>query len=133
MQKGYKKLSLSQVPDISGDYPGHFKTIKKPLESRQVALTHRHMPAKTGGKGSRGHLHKTQEEVIFVISGKVQVKVNDDIIDLGPNDILRIDPGNAQSTWNDGPEDVELLIISTHSENVMDDVDFIPDFWPIEE
>lgn len=130
MAKGFRKLTLAEVPDISGDYPGEFKTIKKSLGTTQVALTHRHMPPKTGGKGSRGHRHKTQEEVIYVISGQVQVKVNEYIVELKANEMIRIDPGNSQSTWNNGPDDAELLIISQHSDNVMDDVVFVPDFWP---
>ena len=40
------------------------------------------MPAQTGGKGSYGHRHKTQEEIYFVASGMLQFKLGDDVLDL---------------------------------------------------
>ena len=47
------------------------------IGSEQVALTYRRMPQHTGSKGSYGHRHKTQEELYFVISGKLQFKLED--------------------------------------------------------
>ncbi len=51
------------------------------LESEQVALTYRRMPQHTGGKGSYGHRHAEQEEIYFVIAGKLQFKLGDDVIE----------------------------------------------------
>ena len=48
---------------------GEMRFLTHPLGAEQVALTHRVMPPKSGGKGGYGHRHKTQEEVYFVISG----------------------------------------------------------------
>ena len=45
------------------------------LGSEQVAFTYRRMPQHTGGKGSYGHRHKRQEEIYFVVSGKLQFKL----------------------------------------------------------
>ncbi|HEX7259992.1 MAG TPA: cupin domain-containing protein, partial [Candidatus Saccharimonadia bacterium] len=104
--------------------------MKNALETTQVALTHRRMPAQTGSKGSYGHQHKTQEEVIFVISGNVQVKVNDDIVNIGPKSAIRIAPGAIQGTWNEGPDDAEILIISNRVPNLGAEFASFPDFWP---
>ena len=42
------------------------------------------MPPKTGGKGSYGHRHKTQEEIYFVLSGALEFKLDDEVVDVGP-------------------------------------------------
>lgn len=126
----YTIAKIEDVKDILGDYPGDMKPLKNPLGTTQVALTYRHMPAKTGAKGSYGHRHHTQEEIIFVFAGKIQVKVDDDIVELGPKTAIRIAPGAAQGTWNEGPEDAEILLISNRMEPE-DQVDKIHNFWPL--
>jgi uncharacterized cupin superfamily protein len=128
--KHYKVVQLKEVKDILGDYPGDMKPLKGPLGTTQVALTYRRMPAHTGAKGSYGHAHRAQEEVIFVMSGRVQVKVGDDVIELRAHSAIRISPGAFQGTWNEGPDDAEILIISNRMEPE-DTVDYQQDFWPI--
>jgi mannose-6-phosphate isomerase-like protein (cupin superfamily) len=125
----YTITKLEDIQDILGDYPGDMKPLKDSLETKQVALTYRRMPAKTGAKGSYGHRHHTQEEIIFVIAGRVQVKVDGDVVELGPKSAIRIAPGAVQGTWNEGPDDAEILIISNRMEPE-DQVDKINDFWP---
>ena len=80
----YTILSVEDVPDASGGYPGEMHFFTGPLETEQVALTFRRMPPQTGGKGSYGHSHKTQEELVFVISGNLQFKIGDEVIEVGP-------------------------------------------------
>ena len=72
MPKGYTIKSLADCPDVLGDYPGEMQMLTYELDTEQVALTYRRMPQHTGGKGSYGHFHREQEEVYFVISGKLQ-------------------------------------------------------------
>jgi uncharacterized cupin superfamily protein len=127
--KQYAVAHLDDIEDILGDYPGAMKPLKNPLGTTQVALTYRHMPKHTGAKGSYGHKHQTQEEIVFVISGAIQVKVGDDVIDLPAKSAIRIAPGATQGTWNEGPDDAEILIIS----NRMDPDDVVTthdNFWP---
>lgn len=128
--KHYKVVRLKDVQDILGEYPGDMKPLKDPLGTTQVALTYRRMPAHTGAKGSYGHAHRGQEEIIFVIAGHVQVKVNDDVIELGAHSAIRIAPKAFQGTWNEGPQDAEILIISNRMEPE-DTVDYQQDFWPL--
>ncbi len=123
-----KHYKVVRLKDILGDYPGDMKPLKDALDTTQVALTYRRMPKHTGAKGSYGHAHRTQEEIIFVISGQVQVKVNDDVIELGAHSAIRIAPGAFQGTWNEGSHDAEILIISNRMEPE-DTVDYQQDFW----
>src|SRR5262249_14292599 len=60
---------LDEMQDVLGDYPGEMRMATYEVGAEQVALTYRRMPAQTGGKGSYGHSHKTQEELYLVLSG----------------------------------------------------------------
>src|SRR6266542_2582386 len=95
-----------------GDYPGEMRMMTEPLGAEQVAFTYRRMPSQTGGKGSYGHRHRTQEEVYFVVSGRLEFKLDDDVIDVGPLTAVRVGPEVVRSVWNEGPDDAELLICS---------------------
>jgi len=123
--------ALDDIPDVLGDYPGEMRmSAAADLGNEQVAFTWRRMPAKTGGKGSYGHRHKTQEEVYFVISGTLEFKLGDDVVDVPAGSAVRVAPDTVRSVWNEGPEDVALVIVSTRVEDVRDDVDLVEDFWP---
>ena len=126
----YTVCTADDALDVLGDYPGEMRFLTAPLETEQVALTYRRMPEHTGGKGSYGHRHKTQEEIYFVISGHLQFKLGDEVIELGPRAAVRVAPEVVRSVWNDRPEDAELLIVSRRVEDVRADAEQIQDFWP---
>ena len=50
------------------------------------------MPQHTGGKGSYGHRHAEQEEIYYVISGKLQFKLEDDVIECEQGTAIRVAP-----------------------------------------
>jgi mannose-6-phosphate isomerase-like protein (cupin superfamily) len=128
----YSVSRLDDVPDVfGGQYPGEMKMLAGSLDAEQVAFTYRRMPPHSGGKGSYGHFHKTQEEVYFVLSGKLQFKLGDDVIDVGAGTAVRVAPGTVRSVWNEGPEDAELLIVSPRIADGRGDVDLVEDFWPV--
>jgi mannose-6-phosphate isomerase-like protein (cupin superfamily) len=127
----YTVCAASDVPDILGDYPGEMRMFTESLGNEQVALTFRRMREHTGGKGSYGHRHKTQEEVYFVVSGRLQFKLDDEVIELGPGTAVRVAPEVVRSVWNDRPEDAELVIVSKRVEDVREDAELVKDFWPI--
>jgi mannose-6-phosphate isomerase-like protein (cupin superfamily) len=128
---GYTIRTLEDVPDVLGpDYPGEMQFLTGPLGAEQVALTYRRMPQHTGGKGGYGHSHKTQEEVYFVCSGRLQFKLDDDVIEAGPGTAVCVGPEVVRSVWNDEPEDAQLLIVSTKIEDLRGDANMVEGFWP---
>ena len=126
----YTIVRLEDVDDVLGDYPGEMRMLTAALDAEQVAISYRRMPQHTGGKGSYGHRHKTQEEIYFVASGTLQFKLGDDVLELGPGSAVRVPPETWRSVWNDEPEDAELLIVSTRIENSRDDAEYLEGFWP---
>lgn len=126
----YTILAASAVPDVLGDYPGEMRMFTEAIGAEQVAFTHRRMPAQTGGKGSYGHSHRTQEEVYFVIAGTLQFKLGEEILDAGPQTAVRVGPAVVRSIWNEGPDDVELVICSVRLADQKDEHELHEGFWP---
>jgi mannose-6-phosphate isomerase-like protein (cupin superfamily) len=130
MSNGFTQIAFTDAADVMGDrYPGEMRFLTGALETDQVAVTYRRMPAGTGGKGSYGHRHHTQEEVYLVTAGRLQFKLGDELRDVDAGSAVRVAPDVVRSVWNDGPDDGELLIVSTWIEDLRSDVDTVPDFW----
>jgi len=127
----YTIKRLEEVADVLGDYPGEMRMMTTDLEAEQVAFTYRRMPQHTGGKGSYGHRHKTQEEIYYVVSGKLQFKLGDEVLELEEGMVLRVAPETWRSVWNDEPEDAELVIVSKRTDGgSAEDAEYLEDFWP---
>jgi mannose-6-phosphate isomerase-like protein (cupin superfamily) len=127
----YTVCRLAEAPDVfGGKYPGEMKMLADALDAEQVAFTHRTMPQHSGGKGGYGHRHKSQEEVYFVISGELQFKLDDDVIDVPAGTVVRVAPGTVRSVWNERTEEAELVIVSTRIADGREDVELVDDFWP---
>jgi len=126
----YQIVSLDQVDDWLGDYPGEMRGITYAIGAEQVALTYRRMPHGTGSKGFYGHRHKTQEELYFVISGKLQFKLDDEIVEVGRHQAVRIPPSTVRGVWNGEQEDAELIIVSIRIDDPQGDAETVDGFWP---
>ncbi len=127
---GFSITALEDVPDVMGDYPGEMRMCANHIGAEQVALTWRRMPAQTGGKGSYGHRHRTQEEIYFVVSGELEFKLEDEVIALGAGTVVRISPEVLRSVWNEGPEDAVLIMCSPRLESQEGEVELVQEFWP---
>ena len=126
----YQVGNLGDVDDWLGDYPGEMRGITYPIGAEQVALTYRRMPQHTRSKGSYGHRHKELEEIYFVISGKLQFKFGDEIVELGKHQAVRVPPATLRGVWNDEPEDAEIFIVSKRIGDPQGDVETQDGFWP---
>jgi mannose-6-phosphate isomerase-like protein (cupin superfamily) len=127
----YQRVKLEDVDDWLGDYPGEMRGITYAIGAEQAALTYRRMPQHTGSKGSYGHRHRTQEELYFVLSGRLQFKLGDEIVELGKHEAVRVPPETWRGVWNDEPQDAELIIVSTRiGDDPGADTETIDGFWP---
>ena len=85
----YTVLRAADAPDYTGEHPGAFLGYARPMESEQLAVNVRvlepgmaHMPP--GGDPTRGHSHRTIEEIYFVLDGELTIKLGDDVLDARP-------------------------------------------------
>jgi mannose-6-phosphate isomerase-like protein (cupin superfamily) len=127
----YTIRTVEEVPDaFGGQYPGAMRFLTTELGTEQIAFTHRLMPPKSGGKGSYGHHHKTQEELYYVIRGTLEFKLGDDVVEVHDGTAVRVAPATVRSIWNDGPDDAELVICSVRLDNASADGELVEGFWP---
>jgi mannose-6-phosphate isomerase-like protein (cupin superfamily) len=129
MAANYTVKTLAEVPDVLGDYPGEMQMLTEPLGNEQVAITYRRMPRHTGGKGGYGHRHAACEEVYFVFSGKLQFKLDDEVVEVGPGTAVRVAPEVVRSVWNDAREDAYLVIVSRRDDPPVVAL-IVPEFCP---
>ena len=129
----YSKIRLEDADDILGDYPGEMRFLAEALDAEQGALTWRRMPPDTGGRGSYGHFHKTQEELYLVVDGTLTFKVGDDEFEAPAGTAVRVAPAAPRSVHNDSDADAILIITSPKLAPGVDPEDetgAVEDFWP---
>ena len=80
------------------------------IDSEHIGVSHfRYAP---GRHGAKGHSHKEQEEVYVVLSGSGRVKLDDEIVDVHPWDIVRVAPTTFRG-FEAGPDGLELLAVGS--------------------
>ena len=126
---GYTKLNLkSEVPDMAeGRMPpgieAHFA--KEALDCEKSGVTYFklgpdfHPPF--------GHTHEQQEEIYVVISGSARIKVEDEEIDLGTLDAIRLAPDAARALKG-GPEGCEVIAFGAPKPPGQD-AQMLPGWW----
>lgn len=72
-----------------------------------------------------GHVHENAEEIYVVLSGSGRAKLEDEIVDLGPLDALRVAPKVTRS-FEAGPDGLELLAFGPHHKG---DGEVIQGWW----
>ncbi len=132
MSTDYSVAKREEAQDYMAEYPGfgELRSFGGAVDSEQVSFSWRLMPPGTGGRGSYGHKHKTQEEIMFVVSGTVTFKVGDDVFEAGPKTAVRIAPQAVRSIHNDTDSDAEVILCSVRVDDVREDVEMEEDFWP---
>ena len=74
-----------------------------------------------------GHRHGEQEEVYLVLSGSARMRLDDDIVELGQWDAVRV-PGEITRGFEAGPDGAEILAFGAPSNNNAD-VEMVPEWW----
>jgi mannose-6-phosphate isomerase-like protein (cupin superfamily) len=127
----YSVVPVDEVPDQAAEVgmdPDHFEIrfLRERLGLRNFAVTFERFGR--GWRPTRGHRHEVQEEVFFLVSGRAQAKLDDEVIDLEPRTAVRVAPRTARAFRAAGDEDAIFITIGAPQAG-MDDVEFIKDFW----
>jgi mannose-6-phosphate isomerase-like protein (cupin superfamily) len=131
----YTILRAADAPDYTGDAPGAFVGYGRPLGAEQVAVNLRVLAPHTAhvppnGDPTRGHSHRTIEEIYLVLEGEVAVKLGDDVVTLGPRDAIRMAAGVPRATRNDGSGKAALVMVSVRTEDPRAESVVHEGFWP---
>jgi mannose-6-phosphate isomerase-like protein (cupin superfamily) len=118
----YTLLRAADAPDFTGDAPGAFFGYGHSLGSGQLGVNVRvlephtaHVPP--GGDPTRGHSHRTIEEIYFVLEGELTLKLGDDVLTLRPRDAVLIPPDTPRAARNDTDAPAALMLISVKVED----------------
>jgi mannose-6-phosphate isomerase-like protein (cupin superfamily) len=74
-----------------------------------------------------GHRHGEQEEIYLVLEGGGQCKLDDELVEIGPMDAIRIAPEVARS-FRSGPDGAHILAFGAPNTDNKD-VEMVADFW----
>jgi mannose-6-phosphate isomerase-like protein (cupin superfamily) len=127
MSDGYTIENLRALEDIA-PLRGFAATqearfARQALAARDTGLAlHR---VKPGKRQAFGHRHQQAEEIYVVVSGSGRVKLDDEIVEIGLLDAIRVAPAVVRA-FEGGPEGIELLAFGPHHEG---DGEIFRDFW----
>ena len=127
----YTISSRGDATDYMAAYEGFGEMLSYTdcLSAEQVALTWRRMPPGTGGRGSYGHRHMTQEEIYLVTAGTITFKIGDDVFEAGPGTAVRIAPQALRAIHNDGDGDAVVVLCSVRVGDLGGEVVTEDGFW----
>jgi mannose-6-phosphate isomerase-like protein (cupin superfamily) len=106
----YSHINLLDVEDSS---PAAIEAIegrfaRKHLDSRDLGISlWRYAP---GFKAEGGHRHREQEEAYVVVAGSGRILLDDEVLELGPWDVVRVAPEVVRAFWA-GPEGLEIVAV----------------------
>src|SRR5688500_8706037 len=78
-----------------------------------------------GRRQAFAHRHDEAEEINVVLSGSGRVKLDDEVVEIGPMDAIRIAP-RVTRAFEAGPDGLELLVFGPHHAG---DSEMVQDFW----
>jgi quercetin dioxygenase-like cupin family protein len=113
----YTLVNIKSTENMAEQYgmaPGlesHFP--RTPLGLEQSGMAHYRL--EPGYRLPFGHSHPAHEEVYVVISGSARIKIEDDVLELGEWDAVRIPPG-AMHGFEAGPAGGEMLAFGPHDD-----------------
>ena len=130
---GARAFAIPDAPDLSRDSAllGRYdlddvseaRYVREHLGAVQVGLTHYRLPA--GRRQGWAHRHGVAEEIYVGLSGGGRIRVDDELLALGPLVAVRVAPASTREL-EAGPEGLEVLAFGSHSPG---DGEMVADWW----
>lgn len=127
----YTHINLNDVENQAPNFgmpdemEARFATGDLGLEQSGASL----MRLQSGFRVPFGHSHSEQEELYVVIRGSARAKLDDEVLELGEYDALRIGPG-VMRNLEAGPDGVEWVAFGAPAvEDKRAEADMQPGWW----
>jgi mannose-6-phosphate isomerase-like protein (cupin superfamily) len=124
------KYTLKNLLEVEDSAPGfgfaeqqEARFAGRHLDAEQTGLSHHRV--KPNKRQGFAHRHDEAEEVYVVLSGSGRVKLDDEILELGPRDALRVAP-KVTRQFEAGPDGLELVVFGPRHEG---DGELVPGWW----
>jgi uncharacterized cupin superfamily protein len=126
---GYTLKNLEEVEDAAVSYGMspelEARFARRPLGCEQLSLSYQRLaPAY---RIPFGHKHAAQEEIYVLIGGSARAKLEDEIVELRPLDVLRVSPDTMRG-FEAGPEGAELLAFGAPGSD-QNDAEIVQQWW----
>ncbi|HEX6699005.1 MAG TPA: cupin domain-containing protein [Solirubrobacteraceae bacterium] len=126
---GYTVVNLKEVEDQAPKF-GYAPDLESRFARRALKLENSGLSYFRAAPGFRvpfGHHHSEQEEVYVIVAGSARIKLDDEVVELGPWDAIRV-PAQVTRALEGGPEGAEILAFGAPShENA--DAQMVQGFW----
>lgn len=114
----YTKRNLGEIEDVAPQFGfgevGEARFAMRDLEALDTGLAfHRIKP---GRRQAFSHTHEKAEEIYVVLRGSGRLKLDDEIIAVGPLDAIRVSP-EVQRAFAADDDGLEYLAFGPHVEN----------------
>ncbi|HEX6761436.1 MAG TPA: cupin domain-containing protein [Gaiellaceae bacterium] len=123
----YAKTNLRSVADSAAEHGlserQEARFPRADLAAEQTGINY--LTVKPGRREAFAHRHASAEEIYVVLSGGGHVKLDDELLELAPLDVVRVSPGVTRRLAA-GPEGLEVLIFGPHVEA---DGEIVQGFW----
>ena len=117
MSTSHATTNLDDVEDVAPKYGmgdmGQSRFLRKYLGAEGIGLANYRM--NPGQRIAFGHSHGEAEEIYVVLSGSGRFKIEDEIVEVGPKDVVYVGPGTMRA-WESGDDGLELLVFGHHVE-----------------
>jgi len=122
----WTKRNFEDIEDLSpADVRIRWLFSRNEVRSTQVGVSR--FSYEPGARMPFGHRHGSQEEVYVVVAGSGRAKLEDEIIEIGVWDVLRVAPQVIRS-FEAGPDGMELICVGGKRPEGGDNEGF-RDFW----
>jgi mannose-6-phosphate isomerase-like protein (cupin superfamily) len=124
---GYTRKNIRESEDMAAKHGlSEFQEARFPYRDLDAEATGFGLIAvKPGKRQPFAHKHGEAEEVYLVLSGSGTLKLDDELIEIGQWDAVRIDPEHARSV-EAGPDGIEVLAFGPRHEG---DSEMVEGFW----
>ena len=123
----YTIKNLKELDDVAADRPGDVEARfgRNHLDSEHLGVSFfRYGP---GFRSPIGHRHREQEEAYVVVSGSGRIRLDDEVVELGQWDVVRVAPAVVRA-FEGGPDGIEVIAIGSDRPEGGDG-EMVQDFW----
>jgi mannose-6-phosphate isomerase-like protein (cupin superfamily) len=107
----YTIKNLREVKDVAAE-AGVSDSLEAHFAHEDVGVEHTgfsYQVVKAGQRQPFAHKHGEAEEIYVIISGSGKLKLDDEVIDIGPLDAIRIGPSIIRA-FQAGDDDIQMLV-----------------------
>jgi mannose-6-phosphate isomerase-like protein (cupin superfamily) len=123
----YTKKNLSEIKDSAQEFGiGEIQEARFPgddLDAKETGVGH--LRIKPGKRQAFGHRHDEAEEIYFIVAGSGRVKLDDEIVELQKDDLVRVSP-QVTRRFEAGDDGLEFVVFGKWHEG---DGEIDSEFW----